>query len=133
MLDQMLQKAMSEIPNCVAVGAVDLNAGTLLAMVSREDRSQEMLNIVTSTVAELFEAPLLQAFSEVYGGEAEGAQAAGRPFSELLLMNNQHNYLLLRGRSRARLAVIVVTTKETPVGLLMMRSIAIMPEIENAV
>jgi hypothetical protein len=71
MLDDVLQNAMSAIPNCIALGAVDLTTGVLLAMQSQEERSQEMLNVVTTTITELFEAPLLQAFSEVYAPEAD--------------------------------------------------------------
>ena len=133
MLDDALRFTMSEIPNCIAVGAVDLTTGTLLAIQAEEARSQEMLNIVTATVTELFEAPLLQAFAEIYAAGTDAAAAAGRQFTELLLLNNQHNYLLLRGRSHPSLAVIVVTTKETPVGLLMMKGLATMTSIEKAI
>ena len=132
MLDDALRTAMYEIPNCVAVGAVDLTSGTLLSIQAEEERSQEMLNIMSTTVTELFEAPLLQAFAEIYAGEAGQGPGAGKQFSELLLLNNLHNYLLLRGRKRSELAVIVITRKETPVGLLMMRALSAMPAIEDS-
>lgn len=133
MLDEALRKTMSEIPNCIAVGAVDLTSATLLAIQAEEERSQEMLNIVTATVTELFEAPLLQAFSEVYSPQAEAGAAPERQFSEVLLLNSRHNYLLLRGRTHHQLAVIVITTKDTPVGLLMMKALAAMPAIETVI
>ena len=133
MLDEVLRKAMSDIPNCIAVGTVDLTSATLLAIHAEQERSQEMLNIVSSTITELFEAPLLQAFSEIYAENPEGGVAPGTQFTELLLLNNQHNYLLLRGRKRQQLAVIVITTKETPAGLLMMKALGVLPDIENSV
>jgi hypothetical protein len=133
MLDQALRNAMSQVPNCIAVGAVDLNSGTLLAIEAEQERSQEMLNIMTATITELFEAPLLQAFSEIYAGNGEeGSTGNPRPFTELLLMNAHHNYLLLRGRKRQNLAVAVITRKDTSAGLLMMKAMALMPDIENA-
>ena len=132
MLDKALRKAMSDIPNCVAIGAVDLASGTMLAIEAKEERSQEMLNVMTSAVTELFEAPLLQAFSEIYAPGANPSADAGKQFTELLLLNNYHHYLLLRGRKRTQLAVIVITTKETPVGLLMMKALGAMPDIENS-
>jgi hypothetical protein len=133
MLDEALRKTMSEIPNCIAVGAVDLTSATLLAIQAEEERSQEMLNIVTATVTELFEAPLLQAFSEIYSSDPDASTPPDRQFSELLLLNSRHNYLLLRGRTHPQLAVIVITTKDTPVGLLMMKALAAMPGIETAI
>ena len=133
MLDEALRKAISDIPNCVAMGAVDLTSGTLLAVQSDEERSQEMLNVMTSTVTELFEAPLLQAFSEIYSPHSDEGATAGTQFTELLLLNNYHNYLLLRGRKRRQLAVIVITKKDTPVGLLMMKALGAMPDIEDSV
>jgi hypothetical protein len=133
MLDEALRNAMSEIPNCVAMGAVDLSSGTMLAVEAVEQRSQEMLNVMTSAVTELFEAPLLQAFSEIYAPSPGEAPNSGKQFTELLLLNNFHHYLLLRGRKRTHLAVIVITTKETPVGLLMMKALGAMPNIENSV
>lgn len=133
MLDQALRKAMSQVPNCIAFGAVDLNSGTLLAIEAEQERSQEMLNIMTATITELFEAPLLQAFSEIYATNGEeGSAGNGRQFTELLLMNAHHNYLLLRGRKRQNLAIAVITRKDTSAGLLMMKAMALMPDIENA-
>lgn len=132
MLDESLQNAMSSVPNCIAIGAVDLTSGTLLALQADEERPQEMLNVMTSTVTELFEAPLLQAFSEIYSPDAE-EKAKGKQFNELLLLNDHHNYLLLRGRERRQLAVIIIATKETPVGLLMMKGMAVLPSIEQAI
>lgn len=131
MLDDALQHAVLDIPNCIAIGAVDLTSGTLLALQSEQERPQEMLNVLTATITEMFEAPLLQAFAEIYAPAADDA-ARSNQFTELLLLNNHHNYLLLRGRKRQELAVIVITKKDTPAGLLMMKALAAMPGIENA-
>ena len=132
MLDEALRKTMSDIPSCIAVGAVDLTSGTLLALQADEERSQEMLNVMTATVTELFEAPLLQAFSEIYASNAAENSGQSNQFTEVLLLNSQHSYLLLRGRKRADLAVIVITKKDTPAGLLMMKALAAMPAVEDA-
>lgn len=132
MLDEALRNTMSDIPSCIAVGAVDLATGTLLALEAHEERSQEMLNVMTATITELFEAPLLQAFSEIYGAPNGEGHSPANQFSEVLLLNSQYSYLLLRGRRRTDLAVIVITKKDTPAGLLMMKALAAMPGIENA-
>jgi hypothetical protein len=131
MLDEALKNTMSEIPNCIAVGAVDLTTGTLLAIQAEQERSQEMLNVMTTTITELFEAPLLQAFSEIYAPDSDNS-GGSRQFTELLLMNAHHNYLLLRGRRRPECAIVVITRKETSAGMLMMKAMALMPDVENA-
>ena len=123
---------MSDIPNCIAVGAVDLTSGTLLALQAQEERPQEMINVMTATIAELFEAPLLQAFSEIYAASPDESPSRGTQFSEILLLNSHHSYLLLRGRKRQEFAVVVITKKDTPAGLLMMKALAAMPNIEQA-
>jgi hypothetical protein len=133
MLDELIQSVMAEIPNCVAFGIVDLSSGTLLAIQAAQDKPQEMLNLVTAAIAELFDAPLMQAFAQIYAGDDRQAASSDAQFTELLLLNNHHNYLLLRGRQRPNIAVIVITDKATPSGLLMMRGLKAMPEIENAV
>jgi hypothetical protein len=132
MLDEALRNAILDIPNCIAAGAVDLTSGTLLALQAEEASPQEMLNVMTTTITELFEAPLLQAFSEIYAAPSNEGSPRRTQFTELLLLNSYHNYLLLRGRQRPDLAVIVITKKDTPVGLLMMKAMAAMPEIEKA-
>jgi hypothetical protein len=132
MLDEALQNAVLDIPSCIAIGAVDLTSGTLLALQSEQERPQEMLNILTATITEMFEAPLLQAFAEIYAPSTDESAARANQFTELLLLNNHHNYLLLRGRKRPELAIIVITKKDTPAGLLMMKALAAMPDIENA-
>jgi hypothetical protein len=131
MLHEALRNAMSNIPNCIAVGAVDLTSGTLLALQAEEERPQEMLNVMTSTITELFEAPLLQAFSEIYAASPDESPQRGTQFTELLLLNSFHNYLLLRGRKRQDLAIIVITKKDTSAGLLMLKGLAAMADIEK--
>ncbi|MBX2806556.1 MAG: hypothetical protein KTR19_11335 [Hyphomicrobiales bacterium] len=111
---------------------MDLSSGTLLSLQSKQERPQETLNVLTKTITELFEAPLLQAFSEIYSPADGEADASGKGFGEILLLNDHHNYLLLKGRESNQLAVIIVTTKDTPVGLMMMKSIAALPAIERA-
>jgi hypothetical protein len=133
MLDQTFNNAISGIPNCVAAGVVDLSSGALLALQTKEDRPQEMLNVLTKTITELFEAPLMQAFSEIYTPTSDENKNSGKGFKEILLLNEHHNYLLLKGRERTQLAIIIVTTKDTPVGLMMMKSISALPGIEEAI
>jgi hypothetical protein len=132
MLDEALKEALASVPNCVAVGAVDLRSGTLLAMQAQEPRSQEVLNLMTQAITELFEAPLLQAFADIYAGshDRSGAQT-GNPFTELLLLNDAHSYLLMRGREKPHLALLMIALKETPVGLLILRTRALLPQIEQ--
>ena len=133
MLDELIQNVMAEIPHCVALGVVDLSSGTLLALQASQDKSQEMLNLVTAAIAELFEAPLMKAFAEIYAADDSGAPPADAQFTELLLLNNYHHYLLLRGRKRPQVAVIIIADKATPSGLLMMKGLKAMPDIEDAV
>jgi hypothetical protein len=132
MLDTVLINAMSTIPNCVTIGVVDLASGTLLTIQSEESQPQELLNLMTTAITELFEAPLLRAFTQIYAGDASKAPVAGTQFTELLLLNDHHSYFLLRGRLRPQIAVFVVAKKETPAGLLMMRAAAALPDVENA-
>ena len=133
MLDELMQNVMAEIPHCVAFGVVDLSSGTLLAIRASQDKSQEMLNLVTAAIAELFEAPLMKAFAEIYATADGTPPQAGAEFTELLLLNNYHNYLLLRGRTRPNIAAVIITDKATPSGLLMMKGLKAMPDIEKAV
>lgn len=54
-LDSALNKAQASVPECVAVGYVDMSTGMLLGVKTVDSHPQEVLDLVAAATADLFQ------------------------------------------------------------------------------
>ena len=53
-LDEALAKSRGDVPECVAVGYVDMSTGMLLGVATVDSHPQEVLDLVAAATADLF-------------------------------------------------------------------------------
>jgi hypothetical protein len=131
MLKDALMHAMSAIPDCAAAGVVDLTTGTLLELAANEDRSQELLNVMATAVTELFEAPLLRLLSQIWVKAGGDDELSNGGFNEVILLNEELSYVLLRGLKNGMIAVIFVASKTTSLGMLLLQARTCLTTVED--
>lgn len=131
-LRDTLQASLDSVPDGVAVGYIDLTTGSLLSLASREERPQEFLNVIARAVTEMFEAPLFKVLNKIWSVEFSEEALQADAFTEILLMGSDYTTLLKRCEKNPRHAVIYVTHKNAPPGILMMQVRSDLPRIEAA-
>jgi hypothetical protein len=132
-LHDTLKESLQSVPNGVAAGYVDLATGALLSISATEKKPQEFLNAMASAVAELFEAPLFKMIDKIWSDELTEEDLNKDGFGEILLFGKDYTTLLKRCEKRERHAVIYVSRKETPPGILLMEVRKGLPAIEDSV
>ena|SRR5688572_15764260 len=132
-LHNTLQESLESVPDGVAVGYLDLTTGSLLSIAAREERPQEYLNVIAAAVTELFEAPLLKALDKVWAADFNEKSLEEQGFKEILLLGNEYTTVLKRCENNANHAVIYVTKKQAPPGVLLMQVRSNLPVVEAAI
>ena len=56
-LEDAIQKSITEIPECLAGGYVDLTSGMLLGIKTVDSHPQEVLEMLAAATADLFQGP----------------------------------------------------------------------------
>jgi hypothetical protein len=131
-LRDALQESLESVPDGIAVGYIDLATSSLIGLAAREERPQEFLNVIATAVTEMFEAPLFRVLNKIWSMEFSEEALQADAFSEILLMGSDYTTLLKRCEKNPRHAVIYVTRKDAPPGILMMQVRSNLPLVEAA-
>jgi hypothetical protein len=129
-LDNALQQAIGNIPECVAGGYVDLASGILLGIKSVDSHPQEVLELLAAATADLFQG------SNVVTIENMFKKARGLPvddyhyFQEMIVNSDNLIHVFIRGKTNQDHVVTFVCRKSANMGMVLTKARSAMPEIE---
>jgi len=131
-LDNMLQKAVTSIPDCVAAGYVDLSSGMVLSIKTVDSHPAEVFELLAAATTDLFQGPNVSAIEKVF------RKARGLPenndhhyFQELIVNSDNLIHVFIRGKRQQQVACFVCR-KSANLGMVLTKSRLAMPEIEAA-
>ena len=66
MLDNALQRAMTNVPDCLAAGFVDLTSGMILSIKTVDSHPSEVFDFLAAATADLFQGPNVVAIEKIF-------------------------------------------------------------------
>ncbi len=132
-LDNELQKAITNIPECVAGGYVDLTSGMLLGIKTVDSHPQEVLELLAAATADLFQG------SNVVTIENMFKKSRGLPmdnyhyFQEMIVNSDNLIHVFIRGKTNEDHVATFVCRKSANLGMVLTKARSAMPPIEAAV
>lgn len=132
-LDNALQQAISNIPECVAGGYVDLSSGMLLGIKTVDSHPQEVLELLAAATADLFQG------SNVVTIENMFKKSRGLPmddyhyFQEMIVNSDNLIHIFMRGKTNSDHVVTFVCRKSANLGMVLTKARGSMPAIEATV
>ncbi len=132
-LDNAIQNACQEIPECVAAGYVDMSTGMLLSVKTVDSHPQEVLNLVSAATADLFQGKNVTAIEKSFK-RARGLdpEAGGHYFQEIIVFSNNLLHVFMRGRKYSDHAVVFVCRKSANIGMVLTKSRMQLGTLEDA-
>ena len=131
-LDNMLQKAVTSIPDCVAAGYVDLSSGMVLSIKTVDSHPTEVFELLAAATTDLFQGPNVSAIEKIF------RKARGLPenndhhyFQEIIVNSDNLIHVFIRGKRQMQVACFVCR-KSANLGMVLTKSRLAMPEIEAA-
>jgi hypothetical protein len=132
-LDQALGNAQEQIPECVAVGYVDMTIGMLLGVRTVDSHPSEVLDLVAAATVELFQGKNVAAIEGLFerrrGASGDGVR---RP-DEVLIFSQNLVHVFARGKKNTDHAVVFVCRGSANVGMVLTKSRLALSSIEAAV
>lgn len=128
-LDNMLQKAVTTVPDCVAAGYVDLSSGMLLGIKSVDSHPREVIELLAAATSDLFQGPSVVAIEKLFRS-ARGVQEDGKHYFQEIIVNSDNLiHIFLRGKKQQQVATFVCR-KGANLGMVLTKARMIMPELE---
>lgn len=130
-LDASLSKAQQEVPECVAVGFVDMMTGMLLAVRTVDSHPQEVLDLVAAATADLFQGKSVSAIEKLFRKSRGQAEDGRHYFHEIVVFSENLLHVFQRSKKNSNHAAVFVTRASANIGMVLSKSRSMMRELEN--
>jgi hypothetical protein len=132
-LDQALNDAMKQIPECVAAGYVDLSTGMLLGVKTVDSHPAEVLEIVAAATSDLFQGSNVVLIENMFKKARGVSDDARHYFQEMIVLSENLLHLFMRCKGNEDHVVVFVTRKSANMGMAMSKAKTALPILEGAV
>lgn len=123
---------MSQIPECVASGYVDMATGMLLAVKTVDSHPQEVLDLVSAATADLFQGANVVAIESMFR-RARGIKSnEGHYFQEIVVFSENLLHMFLRCKRNINHVLVFVTRKSANVGMVIAKSRIALSAVDSA-
>lgn len=131
-LDTALASAQKNIPECVAVGYVDMKTGMLLAVKTVDSHPQEILDLVAAATGDLFQGNNVATIETLFR-QSRGVKEDGlHYFQEIIVNSDNLVHVFLRCKKSQDMVLVIVCRASANLGMVLSRSRASLAPVEAA-
>ena len=120
-LDKALNTSMSQVPECVAAGYVDMSTGMLLSVKTVDSHPSEVLDLVSAATADLFQGTNVVAIEKMFK-KSRGTTDNMHYFQEILVFSTNLLHVFLRGKKHHDHAVVFVCRGNANIGMVIAKA-----------
>ena len=132
-LDKSLAKVRGEVPECVAVGYVDMSTGMLLGVATVDSHPQEVLDLVAAATADLFQGQSVTTIEQLFRRSRGQVEDGRHYFQEIVVFSDNLLHVFQRGRTYQEHAAVFVCRSEVNIGMALTKSRLAARDLEGAV
>lgn len=131
-LDSTLQEMQRNVPECVAVGLVDMKTGMLLGVKTVDSHPQEVLDLVAAATGDIFQGPNVTAIEDMFN-KSRGLDSNGVHYFKEIIVNSQNLlHVFQRCKKHQDLVVVAVCRVSANLGMVLTKSRMALGKIEAA-
>ncbi len=131
-LDKSLQQAVTNVPECVAAGYVDMSTGMLLGAKTVDSHPAEVLEVVAAATAEMFQGTNVSLIESMFK-KSRGVEDDGHHyFQEMIVMSDNLIHVFMRSKANEDHILVLVCRKSANLGMVLTKSRGCLPAVEKA-
>ncbi len=131
MAAKSVMEAQALVPDCVAVGVVDVESGLLLDVKTVDSHPSEVLDLVAAATGDLFQGPNVSAI-ENHFKKARGVSTDARYFQEIMVNSTHLIHVFIRMKKKQSQVVVFVCRNSANIGMVLSKARLAMPALEAA-
>jgi hypothetical protein len=132
-LDRALATAQSSVPECIAIGYVDMSTGMLLGVKTVDSHPSEVLDLVAAATADLFQGPNVTAIEQTFKKARGLALDNYHYFKEIIVFSDNLLHVFTRGKKYNNHATVYVCRASANIGMVIAKTRMAHSSIEDAV
>lgn len=132
-LDAALQKAVSEVPDCVAGGVVDLTTGMLLAIKTVDSHPAEVMDVLAAATSDMFQGTNVQMIENIFKKARGIANDGHHYFQEMIVNSDNLVHVFCRFKTNEEMVVAFVCRKSVNLGMALTKVRGGLPALESSV
>jgi hypothetical protein len=131
-LDEQLTNVQRTVPECVAVGYVDMKTGMLLGIRTVDSHPQEVIDLVAAATGEVFQGPNVTAIERLFK-QGRGIKDDGHHyFQEIIVLSDNLIHVFQRAKRNEDLVLVTVTRASANLGLVIAKARGALSGVEAA-
>ncbi|MEL6181204.1 MAG: hypothetical protein AAFS10_19765 [Myxococcota bacterium] len=131
-LDAAMANFVSQVPECLAGGYVDMSTGMLLGVKTVDSHPQEVLDLVSAATADLFQGSNVITIEKLFK-QSRGVRDDGHHyFQEIVIFSDNLLHVFLRCKRFQDHVVVAVCRKSANIGMVLAKSRMMLPKVEAA-
>jgi len=131
-LDTALSNVQKNVPDCVAVGFVDMKTGMLLGVKTVDSHPQEVLDLVAAATGDLFQGNNVTAieklFKQIRGVRDDGAHY----FQEIIVLSENLLHVFQRCKRSTDMVLVTVCRVSANLGMVLSKARTSLASVEAA-
>lgn len=132
-LEKALQEAQARIPECLAIGVVDLSSGMLLAVRTVDSHPQETLDMLSAATADMFQGKNVVAIEEMFK-KRRGVKDDGQHYFQEIIVNSENLiHIFQRGKKKQDMVMVCVCRVSANLGMVLSQARMSLKSVEAAV
>jgi len=131
-LDKALNEAVSQIPECLAAGYVDLTTGMLLGIKTVDSHPSEVMDVLAAATADLFQGSNVVTIENLFK-KARGVENDGHHyFQEMIILSDNLVHVFVRCKTNEEHVVGFVCRKSVNLGMALTKVRSVLPAVESS-
>jgi len=132
-LDQAISAVQKSVPECVAVGFVDMKTGMLLSIRTVDSHPQEVLDLVAAATSDIFQGSNVAAIEQMFK-KSRGVRDDGHHyFQEIIILSDNLLHLFQRCKRNEDMVLVTVCRISANLGMVLAKARAALPSVESEV
>jgi hypothetical protein len=131
-LESALQQAISNIPECLAGGYVDLTTGMLLGIKTVDSHPQEVMDFLAAATSDLFQGPNVVSIEKIFKKARGKESETHHYFKEIVVLSENLLHIFMRCKKKQDHVVCFVCRKSVNLGMALSKAHATLESVEAA-
>lgn len=133
--DDRLQEISRQVPDCVAVGVVDVTTGRVLEKKIADSQPAEVVDLLAAAGGDLFQGPSMAGIETMLHPAQSLDPEQGRdghPFREIVVLSDHLIYVFLRSKHNQDQALVIACRQSANLGMVLSKTRSALSVVESA-
>lgn len=132
-LDSALAQVQQNVPDCVAVGFVDMKTGMLLGIKTVDSHPQEIVDLVAAATGDLFQGTNVATIETMFKRSRGVPETGHHYFQEIIVMSDNLIHVFQRCKRNEDLVLCTVCRVSANLGMVLTKARMSLAKVEAAV